>query len=147
MRAAINLAKQAEAAGEVPIGAVVVYEGAVVGTGYNHRESWRDGTAHAELIALQEASRRLGRWRLTGCDLYVTLEPCPMCAGAVMLSRIRHLVYGASDAKGGAVESKFELLQSGLWNHTPNITSGVLADECANMLKDFFRRIRTARTE
>lgn len=145
MQIAIDEAKRAERDGEVPIGAIVVCEGRLVAAGFNRRETWRDPTAHAELIALQEASRRLGTWRLTACDLYVTLEPCPMCAGAIMLSRIRRLVYGAVDAKGGAVESKSSLLSPGLWNHTPNITSGVLADECANMLKDFFKRIRTTR--
>ncbi|WP_067621231.1 tRNA adenosine(34) deaminase TadA [Alicyclobacillus acidiphilus] len=147
MRAALAQAAQAQRANEVPIGAVVVFEDTVVGAGFNRRESWRDGTAHAELIALQEASRRLNRWRLTGCSLYVTLEPCPMCAGAIMLSRVSHLVYGAADPKGGAIESKVGLLTPGLWNHTPNITSGILDEECAKILKDFFRRIRTVRTD
>lgn len=142
MREALAEAKRSQELGEVPIGAVVVLDGEVIARSGNYRESWRDPTAHAELIALQEASRRLGSWRLTACDLYVTLEPCPMCAGAVMLSRVRRLVYGAVDAKGGAVTSKLSLLEPGLWNHTPNITSGILADECASILKDFFQSIR-----
>lgn len=143
MRLALREAAQAAEIGEVPIGAVVVYQGEVIAKAHNYRETWRDPTAHAELIAIQEASRRLGGWRLQECDLYVTLEPCPMCAGAVMLARIRHLYYGAVDAKGGAVESKVALLEPNLWNHHPNITGGILADECGMILKDFFRGLRT----
>uniref|UniRef100_UPI001F0094DE tRNA adenosine(34) deaminase TadA n=1 Tax=Alicyclobacillus tolerans TaxID=90970 RepID=UPI001F0094DE len=146
MRMALAQARLAASQGEVPIGAVVVYNGQVVSAAHNQRETWKDPTAHAEIIAISEASRRLGGWRLTECDLYVTLEPCPMCAGAIMLSRIQHLVYGASDAKGGAVESKTELLKSGLWNHQPKITAGILADECGMILKDFFRAIRALET-
>ncbi len=143
MRAALYQAKLAFQLGEVPIGAVVVYQNAIVAQAHNWRETWRDPTAHAELIALKEASRRLGGWRLSECDLYVTLEPCPMCSGAVMLSRVRHLVYGAVDPKGGAVESKLQILQPGLWNHQPRITGGILADECGMILKDFFRSLRS----
>ncbi|GLG02444.1 tRNA-specific adenosine deaminase [Alicyclobacillus hesperidum subsp. aegles] len=143
MQEALGMAKVAAELGEVPIGAVVVCDNVVVGRGFNRRESWRDGTAHAEVIALREASRRLGGWRLTECDLYVTLEPCPMCAGAIVLSRIRHVIYGATDAKGGAIESRIRLCEPGLWNHTPEITSGVLRDECANILRDFFRALRS----
>ncbi|GMA63963.1 tRNA adenosine(34) deaminase TadA [Alicyclobacillus fastidiosus] len=146
MRLALVEAKAAGAQGEVPIGAIVVRDGEVVAVGSNLRETWRDPTAHAELIALQAASRRLGTWRLTECDLYVTLEPCPMCAGSIMLARIRRLVYGADDRKGGAVTSKLSLLEPGLWNHTPNITSGVLAEDCANILKEFFKAVRERRT-
>lgn len=137
------MAKLAAELGEVPIGAIVVRDDTVVGRGFNRREIWRDGTAHAEIIALREASRRLGGWRLTECDLYVTLEPCPMCAGAIVLSRVRHVIYGATDPKGGAMESKIRLCEPGLWNHTPQITSGVLRDECANILRDFFRALRS----
>lgn len=146
MRAALDEARQAAALGEVPIGAVVVLDNEIVARAHNYREVWNDPTAHAELIAIQEASRRLSGWRLSDCDLYVTLEPCLMCAGAIMLSRIRHLYYGATDAKGGAVESKLHVLQPGLWNHHPSITAGVLADECGMILKDFFRKLRTNST-
>ncbi|WAH39094.1 tRNA adenosine(34) deaminase TadA [Alicyclobacillus dauci] len=145
MTQALKQARLAGERGEVPIGAVIVRNGEIVATGSNWRETWRDPTAHAELVAIQEASRRLGTWRLTECDLYVTLEPCPMCAGTIMLSRIRRLVFGALDAKGGAIVSKVSLLQPGIWNHTPNITSGVLADECASILKDFFQGLRATR--
>ncbi|WP_304458859.1 tRNA adenosine(34) deaminase TadA [Alicyclobacillus sendaiensis] len=147
MRRALELAEEAARWGEVPVGAVVVEDGRIVGEGFNRRETWRDGTAHAEMLAIGEASRRLGGWRLTNCVLYVTLEPCPMCAGAIVLSRLRRLVYGAADAKGGAVESKVRLLEAGLWNHAPEITSGILADDCAKLLTDFFRKRRAARRE
>lgn len=146
MNMALEQAKKAFELGEVPIGAVVVYNHEVIARAHNWRETWRDPTAHAELIALQEASRRLGSWRLSECDLYVTLEPCPMCSGAVMLARIRNLVYGAMDLKGGAVESKVQLLQPHLWNHQPTITGGILADECGMILKDFFRSLRAQNT-
>ncbi|MFD1673570.1 tRNA adenosine(34) deaminase TadA [Alicyclobacillus fodiniaquatilis] len=142
MRLALDEARKAAARGEVPIGAVVVRNGEVVGAGHNLRETWRDPTAHAELIALQAASRRLGAWRLTDCDIYVTLEPCPMCSGAIMLSRVRRLIFGATDVKGGAVISKIPLLEPGRWNHTPEIHAGVLTDECAYLLKDFFQNMR-----
>lgn len=142
MKRALTLAQIAANHGEVPIGAVVVKGDAIVGEGHNWRETWKDPTAHAELIAIQDASKKLGGWRLDGCDLYVTLEPCPMCAGAIMLSRIRHVYYGAQDEKGGAIASKVELLQPGRWNHHPEITSGILAEECGMILKDFFRGIR-----
>lgn len=142
MREALEFARVAQEHGEVPIGAVVVHGGQVIAGAHNWRETWRDGTAHAELIAIREASRKLGAWRLQDCDLYVTLEPCPMCAGAIMLSRIRHLYYGATDRKGGAIESKVSLLSPGLWNHHPEITGGVLAEECGMILQAFFQRLR-----
>ncbi|SIS84617.1 tRNA-adenosine deaminase [Alicyclobacillus vulcanalis] len=145
MRRALELAREAARWGEVPVGAVVVEDGRIIGEGLNLRETWRDGTAHAEMVALAEASRRVGGWRLTNCTLYVTLEPCPMCAGAMVLARVGRLVYGASDAKGGAVESKVRLLEPGLWNHAPKITSGILADDCAKLLTDFFRERRARR--
>ncbi|WDM02910.1 nucleoside deaminase [Alicyclobacillus cycloheptanicus] len=142
MRQALDLAKEAAALGEVPIGAVVVYRGTRIAGAHNWRETWRDPTAHAELLAIREASQRLGGWRLAECDLYVTLEPCPMCAGALMLARIRHLYFGAVDPKGGAVVSKARVLEPGLWNHHPKITGGILADECGMILQAFFRRLR-----
>ena len=145
MRRALEQARKAAAYGEVPIGAVIVRDGLVIAEAHNWRETWRDATAHAELIAIQEASRRVGGWRLEECDLYVTLEPCPMCAGALIQARIRRLVYGAADPKGGAVTSKVELLQPGRWNHYPEITSGILAKECGMILTEFFRDIRSTR--
>jgi len=147
MRRALELAEEAARWGEVPVGAVVVENGRIVGEGFNRRETWRDGTAHAEMLAIEEASRRLGGWRLTNCVLYVTLEPCPMCAGAIVLSRVQRVVYGATDAKGGAVASKVRLLEPGLWNHAPQITSGILADDCAKLLTDFFRKRRLKRRD
>lgn len=143
MRLALDEAKRAGEKGEVPIGAVVVCDDEVIARAHNWRETWADPTAHAELIAIQEASRRLGGWRLSDCDLYVTLEPCPMCAGAIMLARIRRLYYGATDAKGGAVISKLQVLQPELWNHHPEVTGGILADECGMILKDFFQELRS----
>lgn len=146
MGEALSEANRARALGEVPIGAILVSGQTVLARAHNLRETWRDPTAHAELLVLQAASRRLGSWRLTECDLYVTLEPCPMCAGAIMLSRVRRLVFGATDEKGGAVVSKTAVLQPGLWNHHPDITSGVMADECANILKEFFKSVREMRS-
>ncbi|MCL6548837.1 MAG: tRNA adenosine(34) deaminase TadA, partial [Alicyclobacillus sp.] len=142
MRAALAQAHQAVRWGEVPVGAVVVRNGEVVGAAHNWRETWRDPTAHAELIALQQASRRIGGWRLADCDLYVTLEPCLMCAGAAMLARVRRICFGAPDPKGGALGSKLSALEPGVWNHQPIIAGGILADECGMILKEFFRRLR-----
>jgi len=142
MRQALRLAEQAAACGEVPIGAVVVKDGEQVSGAHNQREAWHDPTAHAELIAIREASRTQRTWRLQGCTLYVTLEPCPMCAGAIILSRLERIVYGAKDPKGGAVISKMQLLQPGIWNHQPMIEGGILSDECGMILKDFFRQLR-----
>jgi tRNA(adenine34) deaminase len=143
MAMALAEARQAREYGEVPIGAVVVREGQVIASAHNWRETWRDPTAHAELLALRAASRRLGSWRLGDCDLYVTLEPCPMCAGAIMLARVRRLVFGAVDPKGGGVVSKLSVLQPGLWNHHPEIIGGILGTECGIILKDFFRTLRS----
>lgn len=146
MHEALKLARRGAELGEVPIGAVVVKDHRVVSGAHNWRETWRDPTAHAELIAIREASRVLGGWRLEGCELYVTLEPCPMCAGAIMLSRLDTVYYGAADPKGGAVESKLHTFQSGLWNHDPKFHGGILADECGMILKDFFRTLRERRS-
>jgi tRNA(adenine34) deaminase len=145
MREALAEARRAASFGEVPIGAVVVHQGRVVARAHNWRETWRDPTAHAELIALQEASRRLGGWRLAECHLYVTLEPCPMCAGAAMLARVARIVFGAADPKGGALISRMNVLTPGLWNHQPIITGGILGEECGMILKEFFRSLRQAR--
>jgi len=143
MREAIAQAKHAESLGEVPIGAVVVQDGVIVGAGYNLRERDRDPTAHAEMIAIRQASERLQAWRLLGCTLYVTLEPCPMCAGAILQSRIERVVYGTTDPKAGCVGTLMDLLQDSRFNHASTWTSGVLQGECSALLTDFFRRLRS----
>lgn len=142
MREAIKEANKALQWGEVPIGAVVVCDGKVVARGHNMRETWKDPTAHAEIIALREASRLLGGWRLTGCSLYVTLEPCPMCAGASLLSRVDEVIYGAKETKFGAVGSIVNLLETDQFNHQPQVTSGILEEDCGMILKEFFRERR-----
>ncbi len=145
MRLALDQARLAAAEGEVPIGAVLVCNGAVVAHGRNARESAADPTAHAEMIAIRDAAERLGRWRLSGCTLYVTLEPCPMCAGALVNSRIDRLVYGAADPKAGAVGTLFDLSADTRLNHRFDVAAGVLADECGQVLKEFFRNLRDRR--
>ncbi|MEX1029476.1 MAG: tRNA adenosine(34) deaminase TadA [Paenibacillaceae bacterium] len=142
MRKAIVEARKAEAITEVPIGAVIVYEGQIVGRGHNLRETSYDPTAHAEMIAIREASKRLGAWRLSGCTLYVTLEPCPMCAGAIVQSRIDRVVYGTIDPKAGCAGTLMNLLQEDRFNHRTDIVEGVLQEECAELLTSFFRRLR-----
>jgi tRNA(adenine34) deaminase len=142
MEMALIEAKKAASFGEVPIGAVVVRNGIVVGRGYNLRERAKDPTAHAELVAIKEASKALGGWRLIGCTLYVTLEPCPMCAGAIVQSRVERVVYGVSDPKAGCAGTLMNLLQEERFNHQVEVTSGILAEECSMILKDFFRELR-----
>jgi tRNA(adenine34) deaminase len=142
MQMALVEAKKAAAFGEVPIGAVIVRNGEVVGRGYNLRERAKDPTAHAELLAVKQASETLGGWRLIGCTLYVTLEPCPMCAGAIVQSRIDRVVYGVSDPKAGCAGTLMNLLQEERFNHQVEVTSGILAEECSVILKDFFRELR-----
>ncbi len=142
MKEAIAEARKAEAKAEVPIGAVIVKSGAIIGRGHNLRETDRDPTAHAEMLAIKEASGTLDAWRLTDCDLYVTLEPCPMCAGAILQSRIRRVVYGAPDPKAGCCGTLMNLLQDDRFNHVTEVTPGVLQEECGAMLSDFFRRLR-----
>jgi tRNA(adenine34) deaminase len=146
MQAAIDLAREAESIGEVPIGCVIVHEptGRIVGRGYNRRETDHDPTAHAEIIAMREAGQTLGHWRLLDCTLYVTLEPCPMCAGAMVNARIPKLVYGCDDPKAGAVRTLYQLCQDQRLNHRIEVESGVMADECAGLLKEFFRTQRAA---
>ncbi len=143
MREAIAQAHLARAIGEVPIGAVIVRNGEIVGTGYNLRETRRDPTAHAEMIAIREASERLGAWRLLGCTLYVTLEPCPMCAGAILQARVERVVYGTADPKAGCAGTLMDLLQDARFNHRLPWRSGVLQEECASLLTDFFRGLRS----
>ena len=143
MGLALNEAQAACDVGEVPIGAVIVMDGSVIATGHNMRETWQDATAHAEIVAIRQACKKLGRWRLTGATLYVTIEPCPMCAGALVMSRIDRLVYGSSDYKAGAVESIFNVVQNQALNHQIAVTAGVRADECARVMREFFRMRRT----
>lgn len=143
MRAALAEAVQAYALGEVPIGAVLVDEaGEIVARGHNLRERDHDATAHAEMIAIRAACERLGRWRLSGLTLYVTIEPCPMCAGAIVMSRVDRVVYGGTDYKAGACESLFNIPGHPAINHHPEVTAGVLAEECADIMKRFFRERR-----
>ncbi|MUG89035.1 tRNA-specific adenosine deaminase [Paenibacillus timonensis] len=142
MAEAIREARKAEAIGEVPIGAVIVRGDDIVGRGYNLRESSHDGTAHAEMIAIREASEHLGAWRLLHCRLYVTLEPCPMCAGAIVQCRVPHVIYGAPDPKAGCAGTLMNLLQETRFNHRTDITAGVLQGDCASLLTEFFRRLR-----
>ena len=142
MQHAIALAKQAEAIDEVPIGAVVFQGDEIVGEGFNRKEVDNDPTAHAEMIAISDAAQRLGRWRLQDCTLVVTLEPCPMCAGALVNARMERVVYGASDPKAGACRTLYEISDDPRLNHRCKITSGVLADECADLLSKFFKAKR-----
>lgn len=141
MDRAIDLARQAAEEGEVPVGAVVIKDGKIVGTGRNRREKGKNALAHAEIEAIDEACRTLGGWRLWQCDMYVTLEPCPMCAGAIINSRIKRLVYGASDMKAGSCGSVVDLFSIG-YNHKPEVVAGLKKDECAQMLSDFFKSLR-----
>lgn len=143
MRVALEEARRAEAEGEVPVGAVVVLGEEIVGRGRNRSVSDNDPTAHAEIVALREASRRLVNYRLTGCTLYVTVEPCTMCAGAAVLARIERLVYGCDDPKAGAVRSLFRLADDARLNHRIAVTPGVLAEECAAPLHAFFLKRRS----
>ncbi len=142
MDLALALASEAAAAGEVPVGAVVVKDDRVIATGRNRTLEWRDPTAHAEVVALREAGRLLGSERLIDCDLWVSLEPCPMCAGAVSFARIRRLYYGAADPKGGAVENGVRLYSSPTCHHVPEVYSGIGESEAADLLRDFFRERR-----
>ena len=142
MGEALAEARRAAAEGEVPIGAVLVVEGRIAGRGRNARERLQDPTGHAEILALQEAARTLGRWRLTGATMYATLEPCPMCAGALVNARIDRLVYGVADPKAGAVDTLFDVVRDARLNHRIAVTSGVLAQECGAVLQEFFRQRR-----
>ena len=142
MREALTLAREAEAHGEVPVGAVVVLDGEIIGRGFNSPIARSDPTAHAELIALREAGARLGNYRLEAATLYATLEPCVMCAGAMVTARIQRLVFGARDLRFGGVRSKFQLADSELLNHRVDVVEGVLAAECVELVKNFFERRR-----
>jgi len=143
MREALRLALKARSADEVPVGAVVVRDGKVISRGYNQVELLKDATAHAEMLALTAAEAAVGDWRLTDCDLYVTKEPCPMCAGAIVHTRIRRVVFGCPDLRAGAAGTVMNLLQNNALNHRCDVTRGVLQNECASILQDFFRKKRS----
>lgn len=143
MKLAIEQARIAGENGDVPIGAVIVHNGQIVGKAYNQREQLQDPTAHAEIIALTQAAAALEKWRLNGCTMYVTLEPCPMCAGALVLSRMDRLVYGCDDPKMGACKSLYNIVQDDRLNHRLEVTSGVLAEQCGKLLQEFFVKRRT----
>ena len=142
MRRALAEARKAATLGETPVGAVLVMDGQVIAAAHNMRETWQDPVAHAEVLAVREASARLGTWRLKDATLYVTLEPCLMCAGALVLARISRLVYGCRDEKAGALGSVYDVVRDGRLNHTYPITPGVLEAECRDVLKDFFAGLR-----
>jgi tRNA(adenine34) deaminase len=144
MREALLLARQAADAGEVPVGAVVVREGAVIGRGHNRPVSGQDPTAHAEVMALRDAAARVGNYRLTDCELYVTLEPCPMCAGAILHARVTRVVYGAADPKAGACGSVVNLFADERLNHHATVSGGVLAEAAGKLLQEFFAARRRA---
>src|SRR6187431_3434118 len=142
MREALRQAQKAYATDEVPVGAVIVREGKIIGRAYNQVELLKDATAHAEMLAMTQAEAAIGDWRLNECDLYVTKEPCPMCAGALVHVRIRRVIFGCADPRGGAAGSLLNLLQMPQLNHRCDISTGVLADECAALLRTFFRERR-----
>ncbi|WP_068748425.1 tRNA adenosine(34) deaminase TadA [Thermovenabulum gondwanense] len=142
MREALKEAEKAFEEDEVPVGAVIVKDGKVIAKGRNGREKLQDATAHAELIAIREACRELGSWRLTGCSLYVTLEPCAMCSGAAVLSRIDSVIFGAYDPKGGCAGSVLNVLSCRDFNHRPRVLGGILEEECSFLLKEYFKKKR-----
>jgi len=147
MREALRLARKACDADEVPVGAVVVREGKIIGRAYNQVELLKDATAHAEMLALTQAEATVGDWRLVDCDLYVTKEPCVMCAGALVQVRIRRVIFGCADPKAGAAGSTINLLQLPVLNHRSQITSGVLQNECAAILQSFFQKKRELKSD
>ena len=143
MRAALAQAAKSAAAGEVPIGAVLVHEGRIIAESHNHRETWQDPTAHAEMIVIRGAAKALGQWRLVDATLFVTLEPCAMCLGAVLLARIPRLVFGAEDPKAGACGSVLDFANDPRLNHRVEVVRGILEEESQQMLSEFFRALRT----
>jgi tRNA(adenine34) deaminase len=146
MRLALDAARIAEENGDVPIGAVIVYQDRIIARAYNQREQLQDPTAHAEIVALTQAAEFVGSWRLEGCTMYVTLEPCCMCAGALVLARMDRLVYGCEDPKAGACRSLYNIVQDERLNHRLEVTAGVLAADCSAILQDFFQRRRNENT-
>lgn len=147
MREALVEAEKARAMGEVPIGAVLVFNGEIIGRGHNLRETLKDSSAHAEILAMREAASVIGDWRLEGATLYSTIEPCPMCAGAVVQFRVPVLVYGAKDPKAGAVDSLVDLVRDVRFNHRVEVISGVLEEECAGVIRAFFRELRPGKQQ
>ena len=145
MRHALALAQKAAQIDEVPVGALIVRDGKIISRAYNKRETAKNPAAHAELLAIAKAAKKLGGWRLSGCSLYVTLEPCPMCAGAIVNARIPRVVFGAADPKAGALGSVYNLAEGKL-NHTPEVVSGVLQKECGDILSDYFKNKRPQQT-
>lgn len=142
MKEAIKQAKKAAQKDEVPIGCVIVKDDQIIARAYNKREMKQCSTAHAEILAIEKACKKLGSWRLEDCDLYVTLEPCPMCSGAIIQSRIRNVIFGAYDAKGGCMGSNMNINDVRGFNHYPDIEGGILQDECSRLLKEFFKAKR-----
>lgn len=142
MAEALALARQAEREGEVPIGAIIVKDGEIVGSGWNRNIGLNDPSAHAEIMAMRDAGERLGNHRLPGCSLYVTLEPCPMCVGAMIHARVERVIYAADDPKTGAAGGMFDLLSDPAHNHVVKVSGGCLAEECSALLKDFFKKRR-----
>ena len=147
MKEAIRQAKKAYALGEVPIGCVIVYDGKIIGRGYNRRNTDKNTLAHAEITAINKASKKMGDWRLEGCTLYVTLEPCQMCAGAIVQARIDEVVMACMNPKAGCGGSILNILEMPEFNHQVDVTRGVLQEECGEMLSEFFRRLRIKRKE
>lgn len=147
MKSAVEEANKAEALAEVPIGAVVVLNGEVIGRGFNRRETSQYAAAHAEMLAIKEANDYLGKWRLEDCQLFVTLEPCAMCSGAIVLSRIKEVYYGAADPKGGTAGTLMNLLTEERFNHQCYVEKGILEDECSRLLTDFFKNLRRRKKE
>ena len=145
MKEAIRQAKKAYAIGEVPIGCVIVYEDKIIGRGYNRRTTDKNTLAHAELIAIRKASKKMGDWRLEGCTMYVTLEPCQMCSGAIVQSRMSRVVVGCMNPKAGCAGSILNLLQMEEFNHQAELETGVLGDACSQMMKTFFKELRAAK--
>ena len=143
MTRALELAQQAADRGEVPVGAVVVENGEIVGEGYNRPITSYDPTAHAEIVAMRDAAKNLSNYRLTGCDLYVTIEPCTMCVGAMVHARVRKVIFGALEPRAGALTSQLQLMEDDLFNHSILWEGGILADQCARVLRDFFRQKRS----
>ncbi len=142
MREALRQAKKAKAIGEMPVGAVIVRHGEIISRGYNKRETKKNAILHAEMIAIDRACKKLGGWRLPECEMYVTLEPCPMCAGAILNSRIEHIYFGASDEKSGCCGTRFNLMDMNLCNFKVPVTGGVMEKECKEIIKEFFKDLR-----
>lgn len=146
MKEALAEAQKASVLGEVPVGAVVVLKGEIIGRGHNLRETLQDSSAHAEIIALRQAARYLGDWRLNGTSIYVTIEPCPMCAGALLQFRVETLIYGAADPKAGAVDSLIDIVRDARFNHQVKVISGVLEEDCRSVIQKFFQGLRGRQT-